>query len=191
MIRLSVDADISGEVNLLGKVVTDLQSGITISNNRVTGTSKWVTGFTGFSGSAELQSGNYLALHCEASDSDAAISTQMIPGYSGPRLLDADGLCIYRVESVGQDIRYTAMKAGKVTEVLDLDLSGLTLTPETPTIDVDDADANNDNVYSDQELMALTKAQLLELAGTLGVTGVSSANNKSEIIAAILAAQED
>lgn len=44
-------------------------------------------------------------------------------------------------------------------------------------------------MYSEEELTALTKAQLLELAETLGVTGVSSSNTKAQIIAAILAAQ--
>lgn len=45
-------------------------------------------------------------------------------------------------------------------------------------------------MYSEEELTALTKAQLLALCETLNVEGVSSSNTKSQIIAAILAAQE-
>lgn len=52
------------------------------------------------------------------------------------------------------------------------------------------ADTNNDGAYSEEELTALTKAQLLELANTLGVEGVTSSNTKAQIVAAILAAQE-
>lgn len=60
---------------------------------------------------------------------------------------------------------------------------------ETETVSLADADANDDGEYSEEELEALTKAQLLELAETLSVGGVSSSNTKAEIVAAILTAQ--
>lgn len=48
------------------------------------------------------------------------------------------------------------------------------------------ADDNEDGSYSEEELSALTKAQLLTLAKELGVEGVSSSNLKADIISAIL-----
>lgn len=48
------------------------------------------------------------------------------------------------------------------------------------------ADSNSDGDYSEAELNAMTKAQLLSLAKELGVEGVSTANLKAEIVAAIL-----
>ena len=48
------------------------------------------------------------------------------------------------------------------------------------------ADSNTDGTYSEGELNALTKAQLLALASELGVEGVSNSNLKAEIISAIL-----
>ena len=59
---------------------------------------------------------------------------------------------------------------------------------EAETVSIAEADTNNDGEYSEEELSALTKAQLLQLAETLGVGGVSSSNTKAQIIAAILAA---
>lgn len=48
------------------------------------------------------------------------------------------------------------------------------------------ADSNEDGSYTEEELNALTKAQLLTLANELGVEGVSSSNLKADIINAIL-----
>ena len=48
------------------------------------------------------------------------------------------------------------------------------------------ADSNNNGEYSEEELSALTKAELLSLADELGVTGVSNSNLKADIINAIL-----
>ena len=48
------------------------------------------------------------------------------------------------------------------------------------------ADSDNDGAYSESELNALTKAQLLTLASELGVEGVSNSNLKADIISAIL-----
>ena len=190
MITLSVDADISGETDLLGKSITDLQEDITVSDDAITGTLKFATGYTGFSGDENLQSGNYIVLHAEA-DQGAVISAEVIGGHFGPVTLDTDGILIARIESTSQSIRFVGMKAGKITAVKTLSLSDVTLTPETPTVDLAEADTNDDGTYSEVELKALTKAQLLELADALLVEGVSSSNTKAEIIAAILAAQEN
>lgn len=48
------------------------------------------------------------------------------------------------------------------------------------------ADSDNDGTYSEGELNAMTKAQLLALADELGVEGVSMSNLKAEIVSAIM-----
>lgn len=48
------------------------------------------------------------------------------------------------------------------------------------------ADSDSDKEYTEAELNAMTKAQLLSLASELGVEGVSNANLKADIVSAIL-----
>jgi hypothetical protein len=66
-----------------------------------------VTGYTGYSGSAELQEGNFLALHFEAPEADS-ITVEVVGGHSGPRELDSDGLVVARIENTEQSIRAVA-----------------------------------------------------------------------------------
>lgn len=57
--------------------------------------------------------------------------------------------------------------------------------------DPDDTDGNDvtDEAYTESQLNAKTKAELLEIAAELGIEGVSDSNTKAEIISAILEAQ--
>lgn len=48
------------------------------------------------------------------------------------------------------------------------------------------ADSDNDGTYSEGELNALTKAELLVLANELGIEGLSMNNLKADIVSAIL-----
>ena len=53
------------------------------------------------------------------------------------------------------------------------------------------ADADGNGILTEEELMALTKSQLLALGKELGVSGLKPSQTKVQIIAAILAAQEE
>lgn len=129
MIALSVDADIPAEANLLGKSVSDLQENITISENAVSGSLKYVTGYTGFSGDAELQSGNFLAVHAEAENADS-IYAELIGGESGPVQLDADGIVVFRIaDKDTQAVKLTTYK-GSASESVELSIAGLTVATE-------------------------------------------------------------
>lgn len=61
---LAMDFDIPDSIDLLGKVASDLQEDMFVGvAGKVTGTSKYVTGYTGFSGDPAEQEGNYVAFH--------------------------------------------------------------------------------------------------------------------------------
>ena len=116
---------------MLGKSVSDLQTGITVGNNAITGTLKYVTGYTGFSGDPEEQSGNYLAFHCAADGADS-ITVEIIGAVSTPgeQTLDSDGIMIFRVSNTAQKIKVRAYKDGLLANVQTYSLTGLTLNGE-------------------------------------------------------------
>lgn len=118
---LVTDVSIASDTDLLGKVISDLQSDIVIGENEITGTLKYVTGYTGFSGEPELQSGNFLALHITTNDS-APISVELIGGKYGPVTLDDDGLIILRIANKGQRVKITSGSMTKEYSLANINL---------------------------------------------------------------------
>lgn len=73
---------------------------------------KYISDYTGFSGDTELQSGNYLAIHCEDENADN-ITIELVGGQDGPKQLDSDGIAIFRITSTTQSIKIVADEGGK------------------------------------------------------------------------------
>lgn len=113
---------------MLGKKPADLQTGIKISDNAITGTLKHVTGYTGFNGSVvEEQSGNFIALQFEATPEDAVTTVEIVGGKKGSVTLDEDMMFVGRITNKDtQSIKVVCKKADK-TLTKTYKLSGLTL----------------------------------------------------------------
>lgn len=122
---MSVDADVSDSVDLFGKVTSDLQSGIVIGEDSITGTLRFVDDYTGFSGDPELQSGNYIVIHAEVPGyKDSAVIEVTV---TNPVVLDEDGIAVLRIaDKDSQTITVVASVDGHedITRVFTLD--GLT-----------------------------------------------------------------
>ena len=128
-LSLTLDADIAPDADLLDKVVSDLQSDIEVSDdNKITGTLKYLTGYTGFSGDPAEQEGNYLAVHASAVEG-AVIKAEIIGGDHGEVTLDEDGILIARIKNNQQVLKFSATTSAGTQTIL-YDLSGLTLTEE-------------------------------------------------------------
>lgn len=95
-ISLTVEPE-DDETEILGKLAGDLQSGVYVHDDYISGTLKYVTGYTGFSGNPEEQEGNYLALKFEATE--GATTTIFLTNGTGttPVELDSDMNCVVRV----------------------------------------------------------------------------------------------
>ena len=97
----------------------------------MSGSLKYITGWTAWSGDVEEQSGNYLALHFEVEDdSDVTITVQLTKGKHGAATLDNDGICIFRIEDAAQEIIVTAYKDGYRPTKMRVPIHGLVLEEE-------------------------------------------------------------
>lgn len=109
--------------------MSDLQEDIEVGDSAITGTLKYVTGYTGFSSKTAERSGNYLALHCDVPGMDGAtITVEVVGGTSGPTVLDDDRVIVCRIASTEQSIRVTASMDGwdtitRTYGLADLDLA--------------------------------------------------------------------
>lgn len=110
LVGISVEPE-DAETELFGKYAGDLQDGVAVGSHTIKGTLKYVTGYTGYSGDAELQRGNFLALKVTDVPDDATITIQLLGGYSGPITLDSDRNAVIRIANKDtQRIKVVATK---------------------------------------------------------------------------------
>lgn len=122
MISLTVGPENSG-TSLYGKSVSDLQSGISISDGVISGTLHPVTEYDGFSNTASYQSGTYIALNVDA---DADVTVKLVGGSAKSVKVDGSTAVVRVTNPNTQSIQVTAKKDDEeVTETYKL--SGLTL----------------------------------------------------------------
>lgn len=124
LVGLNVSPDDAG-AERYGKTVSDLQSDVAIADGAITGTLAYVTGYTGFSGDASLQEGNYLSL--KIADPDAT-SIKVSIGDRGPVEVKPDGFIVIRLEETNLAEKIVIEDSdGVLTETVEYDISGLTL----------------------------------------------------------------
>lgn len=99
------------------KNITDLQSNIVVNGPDITGTVKYVTGYTGFSGDPAKQSGNYLALSFDAGVTADRITVEMVNDLDkkGAQVLDSDKDAVFRITD--KELQYIEVKAYRGLEV--------------------------------------------------------------------------
>lgn len=106
---LKIVAVSDDSVDLLGKVASDLQANVSFDEEGIKGTLHYVEGYTGFSGTASEQEGNYIALKA-TSKQGATIQAELVGGLHGAVTLDADGIIIFRLNPNAKAVRFVATK---------------------------------------------------------------------------------
>lgn len=129
---ITIDPE-DGDAELFGKLVSDLQTGVRISDVGIYGALKKVTGYTGFSGNAAEQNGHYLALKVDTDDPNDEITVELLGGTLGhPVTLDNDRNIVLKIsDPMKQRVRIVAshLDSGNnvVTTTKTLRLNGLSL----------------------------------------------------------------
>ena len=124
---LSVSAE--SDTPILGKNVSEFQSNIQITDNKVTGTLNYIEGFTEFNGSDPTeQEGNYLFLNFKDTVADK-IESKLVGGKS-EKFIDctSDKWMLYLISESCTAVQLKLTKGENVIEKT-LDISDLTLTP--------------------------------------------------------------
>lgn len=118
---------------MLGKEVSDLQSDITVTESRISGSLAYVDDYTNFDEDTDLQSGHYLALKFEATDG-ATITAQLIGGEEDedPVTVDSNDMnVVLRITDPSvQKVKIVATKSNYTTATKVYTLTGLRLEPE-------------------------------------------------------------
>lgn len=113
-------------MTVFGKKVNELQTDVVVNDTDITGTLKYVTGYTDFSSEPTEQEGNYLVLKFEA-DPESVTTVEVVGGSKGPVILDSDMMHIMLIKNKDtQDVRVVSKK-GDLTADKTYDLSKLTL----------------------------------------------------------------
>lgn len=107
-----------------------MQSNIVVGETEITGTLKYVTGYTGFDTVVSEQEGNYLALKFEVDPADAAVIVNLLGGTKGPVTLDSDMNMVLRIADKQSESIEVTVKKGDKQVVKTYGLTGLTLEPK-------------------------------------------------------------
>ena len=129
MISFSVNAE-DGEANLFGKTVNELQENVVIGEDAITGTLKYVSGYTGFSSVISEQAGNYLALRIDTDEPEALTTVELVGGTKGPVVLDDNMNIVLLIKDKNSQSIKVTMETDEDSLTKTYDLSGLTLETE-------------------------------------------------------------
>lgn len=129
MISFSVNAE-DGEANLFGKTVNELQENVVVGEDAITGTLKYVSGYTGFSSVVSEQAGNYLALRIDTDEPEVLTTVELVGGTKGPVVLDDDMNIVLLIKDKNSQSIKVTMETDEDSLTKTYDLSGLTLETE-------------------------------------------------------------
>lgn len=116
-----------------------LQEGITVNGNKITGTLHYVKGFTGFSDLPEEQEGHFLVMQYVPDPYEADVHVYKTNGTVGDKVLGKPDLtmCSRITDKEKQKLEVYAELNGVKSETTVYDISGLTLEPDESEEDLD------------------------------------------------------
>lgn len=121
-----------GSFDIFGMKTSQLQEGITVDGNKITGTLHYVKDFTGFSSLPEEQKGHFLVMQYTPDPYEADVHVLKTNGTVGDKILGKPDLtmCSRIIDKAKQKLEVYAELNGVKSEKTIYDISGLTLEPE-------------------------------------------------------------
>ena len=122
----------NSNVELFGKIVSDLQENVVVADSAITGTLKYVTGYTGFSSNSAEQEGNFLAVNLANNDYSQFSSVKIgLDPSTGSGLVeiieDPDKNGVFRISNSSQVFKIVSTDATTGLNTQEFSLSGLAL----------------------------------------------------------------
>ena len=126
---LTVDVEVSGSEDLLGKYIGDLQDDVEIDGRTIKGKLNYVDGYIGFSSNTKEQSGHYLVLHASVPNVTGYTIKAFITQES---TLDSDGIIVIRIaeHNIDKGVTFTVTKEGYGPITKHYSFTGIKLLPE-------------------------------------------------------------
>lgn len=125
----------NSNVVVFGKSVSELQDNVVVADGAITGTLKYVTGYTEFSSNPALQEGNFLAVNLANNDYSQFTSVRIgLDPSQGSGLVeiinDPDKNGVFRIANTSQKFKIVSTSVDGVVNTQEFDLSDLTLSGE-------------------------------------------------------------
>lgn len=117
---MSADVDIAADKDLFGKVISDLQSDIEITDDAISGTLKYIDDYSSAFG-GDLASGNFIALHFDAPE-QATVKVKLTDEVT----LDEDRIIILRIADKDTQTIKATLTLGEQVVTKTYSLTGLT-----------------------------------------------------------------
>lgn len=111
---------------VLGKAVSDLQKGVAVNDDYISGTLKYVTNYTGYSQDPAENSGNFLALDFSATEG-STVTIEVVGSGKPAKALDSDMQAVIRVTNKAYKLKVVCTTAGNVVDEKVFALSALKL----------------------------------------------------------------
>lgn len=126
-----VDTMIAADFDLFGKKISELQSGIIVRGNTISGYLYYLDDYSGWSAGA---SGNFLAIRVY-SPGASTVTVELVNGQSGPVTLDADRVIVLQISDTStQSIKVVSTNADSTSTTKTYTITGLTLE-EAPEVE--------------------------------------------------------
>ena len=126
---VTVDPETDEAGALFGKLASELQTNLAITDGVASGTLHYISGWTEFSSKVSEQSGNYIALKVNGVPADATVKYKLKGSSKAPVTLDQDRNIVVICTNKPNSVLQFTVTLGEDSVTKEVTLSGITFEP--------------------------------------------------------------